>query len=259
MARTSKTTENEGRPSIPVDLSARVLLAADRTCCICRDERESITLHHIDENPRNNTFENLAAVCPNCHSKIHTKPGFARMYLPEYVDLANRQWRESVQRKRGPDRRFLDDLVYLAADEILAACHAWKFAYIRASGSTPVGSGRYADVWESFSRDVPHSYSPATFQSLCPAFTSALNELNSRMDRVALRCGDQLPIELRVTMLRTTTTLRGEAERFWVVGFLGEEVGKSIDRTLHEAISNTARAIGALAKLSESLRDAHRT
>ncbi len=35
--------------------------------------KDIIGVHHIDENRLNNTFENLVALCPNCHSIRHRK------------------------------------------------------------------------------------------------------------------------------------------------------------------------------------------
>jgi 5-methylcytosine-specific restriction endonuclease McrA len=44
------------------------------SCPFCsNDDVDHFQIHHIDENPENNTFENLIMVCAICHSKITKK------------------------------------------------------------------------------------------------------------------------------------------------------------------------------------------
>lgn len=66
------------RIPIPVDLATKVLFAADRTCCVCSERGKETQIHHIDENPSNNVFENLAVLCFECHNKTQIKGGFGR-------------------------------------------------------------------------------------------------------------------------------------------------------------------------------------
>ena len=54
------------RVSIPNDLAAEVMFASDRTCCVCRLEKHKVQIHHIDENPTNNNYDNLAVICLHC-------------------------------------------------------------------------------------------------------------------------------------------------------------------------------------------------
>lgn len=41
-------------------------------CQMCM-EKDSVLVHHIDENTYNNKFDNLLALCKKCHTKIHRK------------------------------------------------------------------------------------------------------------------------------------------------------------------------------------------
>jgi 5-methylcytosine-specific restriction endonuclease McrA len=46
----------------------------DKKCLMCRTQFCHMTpcdLHHIDSNRQNNTIENLALLCCNCHSAVH--------------------------------------------------------------------------------------------------------------------------------------------------------------------------------------------
>jgi len=47
----------------------------ERKCEICdyKEYPEILIVHHVDEDRKNNNYENLQILCPNCHSKIHKK------------------------------------------------------------------------------------------------------------------------------------------------------------------------------------------
>jgi hypothetical protein len=82
------------KPRIPVpdDQSARLLFANRHTCCICREPRHEVQEHHIDGDPANNEWDNLAVVCLNCHGRVTGKPGFGRKFSQEEVLTFKRDW-----------------------------------------------------------------------------------------------------------------------------------------------------------------------
>lgn len=88
------------RPPIPDDLAVEVQFAADRTCCVCRERGKSIQIHHIDENPSNNTFENLATLCFDCHNDTQIKGGFGRKLNAPLVTKYRDRWLETVESRR---------------------------------------------------------------------------------------------------------------------------------------------------------------
>ncbi len=47
------------RVAIPQELADRVIFAADRTCCVCRQPHRNFQVHHIDEDPSHNVFAKL--------------------------------------------------------------------------------------------------------------------------------------------------------------------------------------------------------
>jgi hypothetical protein len=52
-------------------MKALLLKEVDSRCPFCKnDDVDHFQFHHIDGNRANTIFENLLAVCPNCHSKI---------------------------------------------------------------------------------------------------------------------------------------------------------------------------------------------
>ncbi len=49
----------------------KIYQEADSCCAFCQErEVSTLTIHHIDSNPENNTEGNLILVCGNCHGKI---------------------------------------------------------------------------------------------------------------------------------------------------------------------------------------------
>lgn len=65
--------DKKNRNRIPQETKIRSLLQKEigSTCPFCEnDDVEHFQIHHIDETPSNNEFENLLLLCPTCHSKI---------------------------------------------------------------------------------------------------------------------------------------------------------------------------------------------
>ena len=59
------------RTRISTTLEKRIYKEAGSKCVFCPEaEVASLQVHHIDEDPANNGFENLILVCANCHTKI---------------------------------------------------------------------------------------------------------------------------------------------------------------------------------------------
>ena len=88
------------RTQIPTDLVTKVLFASDKTCCVCRERGKTVQIHHIDENPSNNVFENLAVLCSECHNETHVKGGFGRQLNSNLVIEYRGKWIDSVRTRR---------------------------------------------------------------------------------------------------------------------------------------------------------------
>ncbi len=54
------------------------MFASDSTCCVCRERGKAVQVHHIDEDPSNNTPANLAVLCLECHNQTQVSGGFGR-------------------------------------------------------------------------------------------------------------------------------------------------------------------------------------
>lgn len=59
------------RKSIPYKTKSLLQKEINSICPFCANpDVEHFHVHHIDENPSNNSQDNLIMLCPNCHSKI---------------------------------------------------------------------------------------------------------------------------------------------------------------------------------------------
>ena len=110
------------RVEIPKKLKGQVLFASDRTCCVCRVKGKPTQIHHLDENPANNVFENLAVLCLDCHTQTQIRGGFHNKLDAEQVQLYRDDWLIQVSKTRAAnvDRLSSDDAEDQAVDLELA-------------------------------------------------------------------------------------------------------------------------------------------
>lgn len=88
------------RIPIPKDLAADVMFAADRTCCVCRENGKAVQIHHIDGDPSNNTLENLVVLCLEHHDQTQIKGGFGRKLDAAQVTRYRDAWLKDVKWRR---------------------------------------------------------------------------------------------------------------------------------------------------------------
>ncbi|MHC5703942.1 HNH endonuclease [Streptomyces tirandamycinicus] len=100
----------KNRVRIPSELAAQVLFAADRACCVCRAKGKPIQIHHIDDDPSNNKFTNLAVLCLDCHDLTQIKGGFGRKLDADQVRLYRDHWIGTVAESRRSSAPEISDL-----------------------------------------------------------------------------------------------------------------------------------------------------
>jgi len=70
------------RKPVPLSLQKELLLRCKGKCELCGldfyKSKIKPEFHHKDGNPKNNRPSNLIVLCPNCHTKIHSRPEKAR-------------------------------------------------------------------------------------------------------------------------------------------------------------------------------------
>ena len=80
------------RTPIPKNVEYELLFKNDLTCCICHDKTKGVIIHHIDENPSNNSIDNLAVLCQDHHDEVHSKGGLTKHITPQVLIKFKRQW-----------------------------------------------------------------------------------------------------------------------------------------------------------------------
>ena len=80
-----KEVSVEGRPAIPRALERAVLMEAGHRCAIPTCQQVPVEIAHIVPwaQVKNNTFDNLIALCPTCHARYDTKQ-IDRMAMFQY-------------------------------------------------------------------------------------------------------------------------------------------------------------------------------
>lgn len=68
-------------------------MAANRhTCCICHEPRHPVEKHHINDDPADNAWNNLAVVCRNCHGLVTATSSLGASYTPGEVLRYKQLW-----------------------------------------------------------------------------------------------------------------------------------------------------------------------
>ncbi len=77
------------RKSIPAKTKAKLQKEIKSECPFCGNEDvEHFQIHHIDENPSNDVFDNLLLICPTCHSKITKGDINSEVVLQKKISLS---------------------------------------------------------------------------------------------------------------------------------------------------------------------------
>jgi hypothetical protein len=63
-----------------------------------------VQIHHIDEDPSNDSFDNLAVLCLECHTETQLHGGFHRKLDGDQVTLYRDDWFALVARERAVAR-----------------------------------------------------------------------------------------------------------------------------------------------------------
>ena len=114
------------RVPIPEDLKAEILSRTNNRCCVC--QTPFVQFHHIDEDPSNNQFDNIAPVCPNCHGQAHARSALTVNLTPLRLTEIRDRWyaycegRKDASMSSGTSLLRLKNLV----NELGSADHSWK-------------------------------------------------------------------------------------------------------------------------------------
>ncbi|KAB8151251.1 hypothetical protein EZY14_019360, partial [Kordia sp. TARA_039_SRF] len=91
----------ESRPAIDNTIVNKLLFESKRTCCICRDAKKPIIIHHIEEwhISRDNSENNLVVLCLEHHDLAHTSKKLSMNLKPEQIRDAKQRWIAAVKKQ----------------------------------------------------------------------------------------------------------------------------------------------------------------
>ena len=89
----------EQRPPIPTRNLMKVLFDNRFQCCVCRDPKKSIIVHHIAEwaDSRSHDVENLAVLCLHHHDEAHTKKSLSQNLDAAALHSFKSKWESEVK------------------------------------------------------------------------------------------------------------------------------------------------------------------
>lgn len=99
-------SKKKTREPIPNDIAARALFLSDRVCCVCRVRGKPVQIHHIDEDPSNNSLKNLSVLCFDCHRETQIRGGFDRKLDEDQVILYRDDWVQLVAQQRANNSEY---------------------------------------------------------------------------------------------------------------------------------------------------------
>lgn len=80
------------RIPIPTELATKLLTAVRHRCCVCPEHRRIANIHHLDQDPSNNTYDNLVCLCAECHADAHTRSSMRRGLTVEQLKVYKSTW-----------------------------------------------------------------------------------------------------------------------------------------------------------------------
>lgn len=86
------------RTPIPEKLKQEIISYSNNRCCVC--QTPFIQFHHIDEDSSNNDPDNIAPLCPNCHSQAHSKSQLTNNLTPERIKVLRNKWYEYCEKRK---------------------------------------------------------------------------------------------------------------------------------------------------------------
>lgn len=89
----------EQRPPIPIETLTKVLFDNRFMCCVCRDSKKSVIVHHIDEwaKSRSHNIENLAVLCLEHHDEAHSRKALSQNLDGKTIRELKFKWESEVK------------------------------------------------------------------------------------------------------------------------------------------------------------------
>lgn len=86
------------RKAISITTKYQLFYNCARTCCVCKNLKNPIQIHHIDNDPSNNIYENLIVLCSNCHDEAHTDHKLTNNLTVKELIHHKSKWEENIKK-----------------------------------------------------------------------------------------------------------------------------------------------------------------
>ncbi len=219
------------RKTLPKDLAQKVEFASDRTCCICRIPGRPIQIAHIDDNPANNDFDNLAVLCLECHDEAHRKGGLGRNLTSGVVKLYNQSWRELVRIRLLPqdDFRKLCEYQHEVMLEISLVCQGWTRTYLtHTKGLMAFLEPKETQTLSYLEKNSRHPHSEKTWQKLYPLANEHIKPTIEQLERIMLLHSQVIPVAMKTQLIRSLRWLSNFPTTYSFM-FMGGELIRDLD------------------------------
>ncbi len=85
------------RTAIPEHIRLEVINRSNNRCCVC--QTPFLQIHHLDEDPSNNAIDNLAPLCPNCHTQAHSRGKMTLNLTASRIAALRDKWYDYCDRR----------------------------------------------------------------------------------------------------------------------------------------------------------------
>lgn len=107
------------RKKVPKSIEAEVIFKSDRKCCVCKEKGHHI--HHIDVRD-DNTFNNLAFLCFNCHDEASKTSSLSKKLSKETIIKYRDHHYSVIEVEREKSLKILDQSIgNLSEEKLLTA------------------------------------------------------------------------------------------------------------------------------------------
>lgn len=118
-----------GRPPIPEQTLCTILFKSKWACCICRDAKKAVIVHHLVpwSESRSHAEDNLVLLCLDHHGEAHTTRQLSLNLTPERIRDARTRWYAEAQAANLLESQRVADMI--SNDHRLLSVHRGAMAW----------------------------------------------------------------------------------------------------------------------------------
>ncbi|HEY3331980.1 MAG TPA: HNH endonuclease signature motif containing protein [Capsulimonadaceae bacterium] len=193
------------RKTISPKLKAEILFASDNSCCVCHSRDLGLQIAHIDNDPSNNDFDNLAVLCLQHHHQSHQSGGLGAAFSPELVTLYNMAWRAQVRSRLLPHEESHTIAAYRISVwfDLYETILRWgdKLAYHLLGMPLRTGPETGEFKLDYLVSRCEFPYSRELFDRLLPVARGEMRVVSKQIDRIQMLHSDVMPIPLKILLI----------------------------------------------------------